>query len=122
MITAVIGHRGTGKTELMRRLQLYLRDREAELVDLDNEIEQKIGKSLRELFLEHGEAYFREMERQVLLESLQGEHAEMYIVLGAGFDLSVIPEFVHVLWVRRKTDLDGRIFKPPSLGARSSTS
>lgn len=110
MITVVIGHRGTGKTELMKRLQLYVRDQNVELIDLDIEIEKKIGKPLREMFLEHGEAYFREMERQLFIETVQKAHQETYLVLGAGFDLSVIPEDVHVLWVRRKTDLDGRIF------------
>lgn len=110
MITAVVGHRGTGKTELMKRLQLYLRDESVEFVDLDDEIEKKIGKTIPELFMEHGEPYFRELERQLFLETLQKPHKSMYLVLGAGFDLSVIPAGVHVLWVRRKTDLEGRIF------------
>lgn len=110
MITVVVGHRGTGKTEIMKRLQLYLRDQQVDFVDLDTEIEKKIGKSIRELFLEHGETYFREMERQLFLEILQKPRQEMYLVLGAGFDLSVIPETVRVLWVKRRTDLDGRIF------------
>ncbi|MBV2169851.1 MAG: shikimate synthase [Bdellovibrio sp.] len=110
MITAVVGHRGTGKTELMMRLQLYLRDVSVELIDLDAEIEKKIGKTIPELFLEHGETYFRELERQLFLETLQKPHDEMYLVLGAGFDLAVIPESVRVLWVKRRTDLDGRIF------------
>lgn len=110
MITAVIGHRGTGKSELMKRLQFYLHDQSVEFVDLDSEIEKKIGKTIRELFFEHGETYFRELERQLFLETLQKPYKEMYLILGAGFDLSVIPETVNVLWVKRKTDLDGRIF------------
>ncbi|WP_413943482.1 shikimate kinase [Bdellovibrio sp. HCB-162] len=110
MITAVVGHRGTGKTELMKRLMLYTRDSSVDFIDLDTEIEKKIGKSIRELFLEHGETYFREMERQLFLEILQRPNQNAYLVLGAGFDLSVIPETVRVLWVKRKTDLDGRIF------------
>lgn len=110
MKTVVVGHRGTGKTELLQRLQLYLGERLVEIVDLDTEIEKKIGKTIPELFLEHGENYFRELERQLFLEILQKPHAELYLVLGAGFDLSVIPEEVRVLWVKRQTDLDGRIF------------
>ncbi|KHD88708.1 MAG: shikimate synthase [Bdellovibrio sp. ArHS] len=109
MITVVVGHRGTGKTELMKRLQLYWRE-DVDTVDLDTEIEKKIGKSIRELFMEHGEAYFREMERQLFLEILQKPSKKTYLVLGAGFDLSVIPENIPVLWVQRGTDLDGRIF------------
>lgn len=110
MITVMVGHRGTGKTELMRRLRLYTRDEQSVFLDLDSEIEKKIGKSIRELFLEHGETYFREMERQVFLELLQQPFKNITLVLGAGFDLSVVPDTVKVLWVRRRTDRDGRIF------------
>ncbi|NUN04567.1 MAG: shikimate synthase, partial [Bdellovibrio sp.] len=110
MITAVIGHRGTGKTELMSRLHIYLRDHAVTLFDLDTEIEKKIGKTIPELFLERGESYFRDLERQMFLELLQRPDDEVYIVLGAGFDVKVIPEEVRVLWVKRTTDLDGRIF------------
>ncbi|HWU43998.1 MAG TPA: shikimate kinase, partial [Bdellovibrio sp.] len=110
MITVVIGHRGTGKTELMKRLQLSLPVGSVDFIDLDSEIEKKIGKSILELFLQHGESYFRELERQMVLEILQRSHKETYLVAGAGFDVSVLPETVRVLWVKRKTDLEGRIF------------
>lgn len=110
MKRVIVGHRGTGKTELLRRVRLYARDEESTFIDLDAEIEKKIGKGIRELFLEHGEAYFREMERQVFLEMLQQPFKNITIVLGAGFDLSVVPETVNVLWVKRRTDRDGRIF------------
>lgn len=110
MKTVVIGHRGTGKTDLMRRLKVALVDTSTEFVDLDHEIEMKIGKTIMELFLDHGEPYFRELERQMFLEILQKPFVNLYLVVGAGFDLSVVPEEVRVLWVRRKTDLEGRIF------------
>lgn len=110
MKTVIVGHRGTGKTELLRRWKLYARDEESAFIDLDNEIEKKIGKGIRELFLEHGEAYFREMERQVFLEMLQQPYRNIYIVLGAGFDLDIIPENIKVLWLKRRSDRDGRIF------------
>ncbi|QDK39186.1 shikimate synthase [Bdellovibrio sp. NC01] len=110
MITVLIGHRGTGKTELVKRLQVSLPQQSTAFVDLDYEIEQKIDKSIMELFLEHGEAYFRDLERQLFLETLQKPYQDIYLVVGAGFDVSIIPENVRTLWVRRKSDLDGRIF------------
>lgn len=110
MVTAIVGHRGTGKTELLKRLGFYLRDQDVELLDLDSLIENKIGKTIREMFLENGENYFRELERQVFLETIQNRTKETYIVLGAGFNLDLIPDTAKVLWVRRQTDLDGRIF------------
>lgn len=110
MNTAVIGHRGTGKSELIKRLQVYIDDESVDFIDLDTEIEKKIGKTIPELFLEHGESYFRNLEKQLFFEILQKPNKNSYIVLGAGFDVSVIPSDVKVLWVKRKTDLDGRIF------------
>jgi shikimate 5-dehydrogenase/shikimate kinase len=110
MITAVIGHRGTGKTELMKRLKYYLGEQAVDFVDLDEEIEKKIGKTIWQLFIDHGEAYFRDLERQIFVETLQRKSESMYLILGAGFDVTVIPDHVQVLWVQRSTDLDGRIF------------
>ena len=110
MVTAIVGHRGTGKTELLKRLGFYFRDQNIDLLDLDTLIENKIGKSIREMFLENGEQYFRELERQVFLETVQNRDRDTYIVLGAGFNLDLIPDTARVLWVRRQTDLDGRIF------------
>lgn len=110
MITVIIGHRGTGKSSLAKRIQMYLRSEAAEFVDLDEEIEKKLGRSISVLFQDHGEAYFREVEQQVFLEVLQTHHQEMYLVVGAGFPVASIPSHCHVLWVRRNTDLEGRIF------------
>ncbi|QLY25121.1 shikimate kinase [Bdellovibrio sp. KM01] len=110
MITLIIGHRGTGKTELIKRMSLTMQNPNVAYLDLDDEIEKRIGKTIRELFMEHGEAYFREMERQMFLEVLQKPYKDIFLVLGAGFDVSIIPNDLHVLWVKRQTDLDGRIF------------
>jgi shikimate kinase len=110
VISLLVGHRGTGKSELIERMRFYWRDAKVDFIDLDIEIEKKIGKSIRDLFFEQGESYFRELERQLFLEILQKATQRTVIVAGAGFDLSVVPEQVHVLWLRRKTDKDGRIF------------
>ena len=72
MITVLIGHRGTGKSDLIKRLQLYFVDTGTEFVDLDQEIERKIGRSIRELFMEQGEAYFRDGERRVIARLIDG--------------------------------------------------
>lgn len=110
MITLIIGHRGTGKTELVKRMQITMQNPEVAYLDLDDEIEKRIGKTIRELFMEHGEEYFRDMERQMFLEVLQKPYKDIFLVLGAGFDVTIIPPEHHVVWVKRHTDLDGRIF------------
>lgn len=110
MITLVIGHRGTGKTELMSRMRAYVGSNGTEFVDLDTEIEKKMGRPIPEIFMEQGEAYFRDLEQQVFIEIIQKPYQDLYLVLGAGFDVTKIPKDAKVLWVRRRTDLDGRIF------------
>jgi len=59
----LIGMPGSGKSTLGRKLA---RELLVEFVDLDNEIEKKEGKSVREIFAANGEEYFRLSESQVL--------------------------------------------------------
>ncbi len=110
MKTIVIGHRGVGKSTLMDRLKFSLDERQTLCYDLDDEIEKRIGKKISDFFVEHGESYFREVEKQVFIEFIQKTNDSCFIFAGAGFDVSIIPQNVEVLWVRRKTDADGRIF------------
>lgn len=110
MKTVIIGHRGVGKSTLMLRLMPTLQEKQILCYDLDEEIEKKIGKKISDFFVEHGEQYFREVEKQVFLEFIQKINTECFIFAGAGFDVSTIPLNIEVLWIRRKTDPDGRIF------------
>jgi shikimate kinase len=59
----LIGMPGSGKSALGRRLAPRL---ELPFVDVDEEIERAAGKSIKEIFAEHGEAYFRDGERRVI--------------------------------------------------------
>lgn len=63
----LIGLMGAGKTSIGRRLAEKLG---FTFVDADHEIEQAAGKSISEIFADHGEAYFREGERRVLARLL----------------------------------------------------
>jgi shikimate kinase len=63
----LIGMPGCGKSALGRRLAPRL---ELPFVDVDEEIERAAGKSIKEIFAEHGEAYFREGERKVIARLL----------------------------------------------------
>lgn len=110
MKTIVIGHRGVGKSTLMERLKLNFNEKQISYYDLDDEIEKRIGKKISDFFVEHGESYFREVEKQVFIEFIQKTNESCFIFAGAGFDVSIIPQNVEVLWIRRKTDSDGRIF------------
>lgn len=59
----LIGFMGSGKTTLGKKLANYLK---YDFIDLDKLIESKAGMSIVEYFGEHGEAAFRQLEREVL--------------------------------------------------------
>ena len=63
----LIGLMGAGKTAVGRRLAQRL---DLPFVDADSEIEEAAGQTIKEIFAEHGEAYFRDGERKVIARLL----------------------------------------------------
>ncbi len=61
----LIGFRGTGKTTIGKMLAQRLGK---EFVDADAYLEQKEGKSVKDIFAEGGEKLFREIETRVIAE------------------------------------------------------
>ena len=61
----LIGYMGCGKTTLGEPLARLLGWR---FVDLDIYIEQQCGMTAKEVFMTHGEAHFRQLEREALNE------------------------------------------------------
>lgn len=59
----LIGLMGAGKTTVGRKLAKRL---DLPFIDADHEIESAAGKSIPEIFADHGEPYFREGERRVI--------------------------------------------------------
>jgi shikimate kinase len=64
----MVGLMGCGKSAVGRRLAARLG---LPFVDADEEIEKAAGKSIEDIFSEHGEPYFREGERKVLARLLR---------------------------------------------------
>ncbi|MBW3113593.1 MULTISPECIES: shikimate kinase [Bacillaceae] len=60
-----VGFMGVGKTTVGKRLGEVLN---LPVIDLDQYIETKEKKSIRDIFHQHGETYFRELETSVLQE------------------------------------------------------
>jgi len=111
----LVGHRGSGKSQLLNRLKQYAAETghdQFKFIDLDIEIERREGSSITEIFSSQGERAFREIEgkvfSQVVLENGAFQGA-IFIALGAGFE-GQIPDQGTITWVRRPTDKDGRIF------------
>ena len=65
----LVGMMGAGKSSIGKRLAERLG---LTFIDADAEIETAAGKSIPEIFAEHGEAYFREGEKRVIGRILEG--------------------------------------------------
>ncbi len=64
----LVGLMGAGKTSIGRRLAEILG---LPFVDADHEIEAAAGKSIPDIFAEHGEAHFRDGEKRVIARLLE---------------------------------------------------
>lgn len=113
-VNFLIGHRGVGKTKLLRRISSYLPH--SVCIDLDQEIENQSKQTIASIFEQQGEDYFRKIE-VTTLQSILEKHIStdkiIFISLGAGFDLSRLDSIINeknIIWIRRPTDSDGRIF------------
>ena len=77
----LVGLMGAGKTSVGRRLAEKLA---IPFVDADHEIEAAAGKTIKEIFADHGEPYFREGERRVI-QRLIGNGAQVLATGGGAY-------------------------------------
>ncbi len=75
----LVGFMGSGKTTVARALGRRLGWR---VIDLDEEIERREGRSVSQVFAHDGEFYFRKVEREVLLAFLPARH--VIVATGGG--------------------------------------
>tara|TARA_B100001248_G_scaffold260589_2_gene249244 strand:- start:744 stop:2483 length:1740 start_codon:yes stop_codon:yes gene_type:complete len=101
MRIAIVGHRGSGKTSFAKRIAKY---RKLKFYDLD----ALIADDIAAYFEEYGEAEFRKEEVRVF-KKLCEQESHFVCSLGAGY-IGDMPNDVHTIWFRRKTDEIGRIF------------
>jgi len=66
---AIVGYMGSGKTTMGLLLARAL---SLEFVDLDRVIMRSAGKGIPQIFAEHGENHFRDLEHNALLQTLDG--------------------------------------------------
>ena len=75
----LVGYMGAGKTTLGRALAKKLG---LPFIDLDSYIEERIHKTISQIFAEKGEEYFRDLERRMLHEV--GDFENVIISTGGG--------------------------------------
>ncbi|MCL4109684.1 UNVERIFIED_CONTAM: hypothetical protein GTU68_055045 [Idotea baltica] len=80
MIVTLIGYRGCGKSSVAPMIADALK---CEWVDSDREIERLAGKTIAQIFAEHGEQHFRDLESQVL-NQLSQSSGSFVIAAGGG--------------------------------------
>lgn len=80
-VLALCGFMGSGKSTVGRTLAELIG---WEFVDLDEEIERQEGTSIREIFVEHGEPEFREIEHRLLTKLLASAQTRTVFALGGG--------------------------------------
>ena len=79
MAITLIGYRGSGKSTVARPLAERLG---WDWIDADAVIEERAGKTIREIFASDGEPAFREWERQVMADLLK--QPRLVIAAGGG--------------------------------------
>ena len=75
----LIGFMGAGKTTVARALARRLDWR---IEDIDERVEAREGRAVAAIFARDGEAYFRQVERRVLLDLLPPRH--LVVATGGG--------------------------------------
>lgn len=101
----LIGLMGAGKTTIGRRLAKKLN---MPFADADTEIEKAAGKTVPEIFEEHGEQYFRDGERRVIDRLLH--EAPRVLATGGGAYMSeatrtAIADKAISVWLKADFDL-----------------
>ena len=102
---AIVGYMGSGKTTLGRHLARALG---LEFVDLDRAIVKQAGKGIPEIFAQHGEEHFRDLEHKALLEALDGQEPSV-VACGGGIvvrpDNRALLRGVTTVFLREDTDV-----------------
>jgi len=106
MKRVLMGHRGVGKSSLLRRHKEYFPG--VPSFDLDQEIEKLTGKKISDIFVQEGERAFRSYELDAFKKISSTDN--FIIAVGGGFNPSHIPADIEAIFVSRRTDSDGRVF------------
>lgn len=114
-----MGYRGTGKSTVA---ELVAAELDYPWADSDTFVEQEAGRTIAEIFAEDGEAAFRRLEADAVLELVQ--RPALVLALGGGAVLrestaQVLSQAGPVIWLTCDPEvLVKRISQDPASGAR----
>jgi len=77
----LIGYMGCGKSSVGRMLATQ---NNMDFMDLDDYIESKEAKSIKDIFTDKGEVYFRKIEKKYLIECLEQNASSVYLQTSIG--------------------------------------
>lgn len=104
-IICLVGMMGVGKTTIGSRLAKKLG---YYFIDSDQEIEDIEAISINEIFATKGEAYFRELERNFIIDNLQRDEKIVFSLGGGAFinekTRSVIKSKATSIWLKASID------------------
>ena len=113
---ALIGYRGAGKSTVGRMLA----DRLGRVfLDMDKELEERVGRSVAAIFAEDGEPFFRDWEERTLAEIIS-RHPTAIVATGGGVILREanrrrLGQFGFVVWLTADAaELARRVRSDPS--------
>jgi shikimate kinase/3-dehydroquinate synthase len=81
----LVGMMGSGKSTIGKRVSEVL---DLQFIDMDEEIERREGRSVRRIFEEDGEEYFRLKEKELLRELVERDN----VVVATGGGVVIDPE------------------------------
>lgn len=108
----LVGFMATGKTTIGRRLA---RKAGFKFVDCDHEIEKQQGMKISEIFSDHGEEHFRQLEAEYL-KSLRDKQS-LVISTGGGvvtheLAREILPTLGYVVWLHaKKREIHERVMR-----------
>lgn len=104
-IIAIVGLMGVGKSTIGAKLATKLK---RYFIDCDQEIEDREGKNINQIFSENGEEYFRKIEKNIIKE-ITSRNEEIILSLGGGAFIdnetrALLKEKAITIWLHAEID------------------